>query len=343
MPRVTLNDIAKSVGCSKAAVSYALQNHPSISQATRDRIQKVAQTLGWTPNAELRQQMALVRSSASGRDLPNLAIIINRSQDQLEAITTIRLHLAGATERARELGYGVDVFNLHDTPLTPKRLITMLKTRGIRGVLVIDFEPTTPREYWRIAHDFATVSVGIDPVHTPVTISLIDYLSVGRRTIKELKSLGYEYPGPVLPSGTDRLVNGGFTGGLSAGLACNPTVKQLPIYYAGNKRDIFIQKKESPALQRWIQENQPDVLVSPDASGLVRTLESTPYASLPVFSLDWDADQKVAGGIDQRSYTVGVAGADALIAQLDRGEFGLPKTQKTVLVHEAWIAPSARA
>ena len=52
--RITLKDIAKTVGLSMATVSRALADHPDISRATKERVREVAQTLSYIPNYRAR-------------------------------------------------------------------------------------------------------------------------------------------------------------------------------------------------------------------------------------------------------------------------------------------------
>jgi DNA-binding LacI/PurR family transcriptional regulator len=54
MRRATIADIARVVGVSKGAVSYALNGRPGVSEATRRRILQVAKDLGWHPSSAAR-------------------------------------------------------------------------------------------------------------------------------------------------------------------------------------------------------------------------------------------------------------------------------------------------
>ena len=45
--RVTLNDIAKSAGVSRATVSLVVRNNPLVARATRDRVQSSIASLGY--------------------------------------------------------------------------------------------------------------------------------------------------------------------------------------------------------------------------------------------------------------------------------------------------------
>jgi DNA-binding LacI/PurR family transcriptional regulator len=50
MKRPTIGDIARRAGVSKAAVSYALNGRPGVSEETRDRVSRIAHALGWRAN-----------------------------------------------------------------------------------------------------------------------------------------------------------------------------------------------------------------------------------------------------------------------------------------------------
>ena len=48
---VTIKDLAKYCNCSISTVSYALNGSNQVSEKTRERIQKAAKELDYTPNA----------------------------------------------------------------------------------------------------------------------------------------------------------------------------------------------------------------------------------------------------------------------------------------------------
>ena len=49
--RVTIADVARQAGLSKGAVSYALNGQPGVSEATRQRVLRLALEMGWHPNS----------------------------------------------------------------------------------------------------------------------------------------------------------------------------------------------------------------------------------------------------------------------------------------------------
>lgn len=70
--RVTLDDIATASGTSIATVSRALQGSPRVASATRERIEKVAEELGYRANvaASPNSRPDLLLGSGAARALP---------------------------------------------------------------------------------------------------------------------------------------------------------------------------------------------------------------------------------------------------------------------------------
>lgn len=49
--KVTISDVAQAAGVSNSAVSYALNDKPGVSESTREKVLKVAESMGWKPNS----------------------------------------------------------------------------------------------------------------------------------------------------------------------------------------------------------------------------------------------------------------------------------------------------
>src|SRR5438552_3565483 len=105
-----LQDIADQAGLSKATVSLALRNHPSIPPPTRTRIQKLAEQMGYRPNPLVSALMAYQRTTQAIRPTGlTLAVVIDfpRSTSTWRQYLSEDL-LAAAGARARELGYNIE-------------------------------------------------------------------------------------------------------------------------------------------------------------------------------------------------------------------------------------------
>lgn len=53
MPRIRMLDVARKAGVDKSTVSLALSGSPKLPEATRSRIQRIAEELGYTPDPGL--------------------------------------------------------------------------------------------------------------------------------------------------------------------------------------------------------------------------------------------------------------------------------------------------
>jgi LacI family transcriptional regulator len=337
MPRITLRAIAEKVGCTRSAVSYGLRSHPTISVELREKIKAAAMEMGWSPDANLRQQMALIRSSAKRTDAPNIGLILNRSKAEFTSWPTLKEHFRGMCERAAELGFGVDVFRMKETPLSVDRLDTVLKTRGISGVIFVDIDMSSTGEYLALAANFASVAVGFIAEDAPLHTVTVDYLALGRRAIRELTQMGFKRPGIVLTKSAEQIVRWSFTGGLQTGLVSLPEVDRIPMLYCGEDTS-YIPVEEFQRIEAWVEAYRPDVLLAVDTYMLKACfIEHPVHSKIPIYSLDWHPNEGADGGIDQSSYEVGVAGLEVVVAQLDRGEKGLPRIPRSTTVREKWV------
>ncbi|MGI8869976.1 MAG: LacI family DNA-binding transcriptional regulator [Mycobacteriales bacterium] len=75
MARITIADLARELGISKSAVSYALNSQPGVSAATRERVQELARRHGWYPSSSAR--------ALSGAGPPAIGLVLSRPIDLL--------------------------------------------------------------------------------------------------------------------------------------------------------------------------------------------------------------------------------------------------------------------
>lgn len=140
--RITQKDIAKKAGVDGSTVSLALSGHPRIPGATRARIEAVAEELGYRPDPALATIAAARwkgRRDARGTTLAFLA------DDLKTAEIELKLYLDGVQHQADLLGYRVEPFSLCNYP-SPEALLRVIRTRGIRGIVVGQSRRELPRE-----------------------------------------------------------------------------------------------------------------------------------------------------------------------------------------------------
>lgn len=336
---VPLSLIAAKIGCSRSTVSYALRNHSCISLEKRQEIQALARELGWHPDAELSKQLALIRTSAR-RDAPNLAVVLSKPWQDFIEENSPRRQLEGIKRRAGELGYSLTVFNLAEAALSPVRLLKILQTRGITGIV---FLATTgqgtclDREHLLIGKHFATSVVGLRYPDPSFHVAISDLLSTGHLAVTRLREEGYRRPGTVLPLGLDRTLNWGFGGGISSGAYTLPARDRLPICYVGQD-ETHLPEYSFPEIVRWIGRMKPDVLVTTDTKYLGKCLAQHPrlQRKLRICSLSYHPGSTRDFGVDQQEEEVGGAAVDLVVAALHRGESGIPRVQRALQVEGRW-------
>jgi LacI family transcriptional regulator len=83
----TINDIARIAGVSKKTVSRVINDSPSLTQETREKVRAVITELGYVPNPQARA-LALGRNFLIGlvHDNPNAQMILNMQQGILEGL-----------------------------------------------------------------------------------------------------------------------------------------------------------------------------------------------------------------------------------------------------------------
>jgi DNA-binding LacI/PurR family transcriptional regulator len=137
MRRATIADIARAVGVSKGAVSYALNGRPGVSEATRRRVLEVAEEFGWHPSSA-------ARALSDGR-AGVLGLIIDRPARML-GIESFFMQLISGIEAvlsARSIGLLLQVTDDRASELAAYR--RWWAQRSVDGVIVVDLAGADPR------------------------------------------------------------------------------------------------------------------------------------------------------------------------------------------------------
>src|ERR1700712_5250713 len=131
MVRHTIDDIAGRLGLSRAAVSYALNGLPGVSDATRARVVAVAVELGWQPNVSAR---SLSRSKADA-----IGLVLARPAEEVDSEPYYMGLLAGI--EAATAGAGVSLvlrFVVPDEQVEIEAYRRWHAEHRVDGVLLVD-------------------------------------------------------------------------------------------------------------------------------------------------------------------------------------------------------------
>lgn len=336
--RATLRDIASQAGLTRMAVSLALRGKAGVSDATRNKVLRLAKQLGYRPDPEVSKLLARIRSRASIEISSCLALLTSGpAPGDWKRLATERKYVEGATERAREYGYRLEEFWLNERGMTRDRLASIIWNRGIEGVVIA---PLQGKLSGRDARDldfeldrFAAVEIS-ETFETPdLDRSIHDQYTSMQRCLHELCALGYRRIGFVVEDSLDLRVNGKWTASFLEHRNRHGEGDLLP--------PLILPGTSQSSFDRWFERHGPEAIVSVDRLGLellkargCRIPRDVGYASL---DLDGEESQKLQlSGIDQNSRRVGAAAVDMLVAAIQRGQRGLPEHPVRLEVEGTW-------
>lgn len=330
----TTREIAAACRCSQSTVSNALRDHPRISPATREKIQRVARSLGWRANPLASAFMAHLRSTKRPRYLASLAFAVtNPRSAQIDALPPHqRESFHGARQRAEELGYVLEPVWLHEPGLNAVRLARILKSRGMPGLLVPSL--LGPADYFS-AFDwpsFASVALGHALPGVPLHRVAFNYSRGVPMALRRLHEMGYRRIAVIVSTAYDAKVDHGW----------------LPPLYFEQKQPWarrclkpLVFSETNPAERRriasWIEETRPDVILGEYiAWHALHDLGWEIPGDVAFASFDWSVDHPDIAGIHQGHDTLGRMAVDLLTAQLLQNERGLAATPKLLLIDGSW-------
>lgn len=326
--RITLREIAAAAHVSVMTVSYALRNSPEVSAAERERIQMLAERLGYRPDPLLSHLMAHLRTQRTPKSAANLALLT-----MLDAEFVRRL-VAGATQRAGKLGYDLTRIDLRTVKNTGALTRTLL-ARGVAGVVLAPVEdPGLYRDLldWS---QFAAVAMTYSLVNLPVNRVVAHHFDNAVRTFALLKERGYRRIGLAMTPDMEFRANHSYSGAY-ARLGLIEGDDLPPILLLGEDRRT--------AVSRWFKRHRPDAVVLANSNHLRESI--APHVPAPVLQattfvcLDHDARDHVPG-IDQLFETIGSHAVDDVVSQIQRGERGLRPNPTVTMVEGQWVESPA--
>jgi LacI family transcriptional regulator len=333
--RVTIRDIAARVGVSHVTVSLALKNSTRISKRRRDEVQKLAVEMGYRPDPIL-SSLVVYRQSKRLPQIQSALAWLNhwKHPEAWRKIKDFNAYWTGATKAAERYGYRLDEF-VWQPEFTAQRLETILKTRGVRGVLIPP-HPTQPD--WGNFHwnDFSVVRFGLS-VRSPYShVVTSDHLRSVVSSIEKIYSYGYKRIGFVMPADFDLRMGGNYSGGLIAAQKVLQLRYPLPPLMTrfGVTERVFNQK-----FKQWLNKCRPDAILTGDVRVVealkvlgLRTPQDIAVAATSVFDIPLDT------GVDQNSEEIGRVAAETLVSLINANEKGIPAFPRRILIEGCWIA-----
>ncbi|MFP4379970.1 MAG: LacI family DNA-binding transcriptional regulator [Candidatus Sumerlaeia bacterium] len=200
--RMSLADIARELGVSRATVSLALKDHHRISETTKKRVRDLAERLGYEPSAALSAAMSEARVGGAPVYRETIACVsvykpldyYERAEARENTTRPMREFLVGLRERAAEVGCRLDFFSTADVPA--QALIKVLQARGIRRAILVGHwaDRKAIQTLYPLWDHFACVALGaLEPQWVQGPLVLPDYFAAGRLTFIKAWVAGYRH------------------------------------------------------------------------------------------------------------------------------------------------------
>jgi LacI family transcriptional regulator len=325
-PRVNQRAIATRLGISAGTVSMALRNYPRIHPATRERVKRVAEEMGYQPEPILQGLVNYSRAKRQSAKFTRLAWVNTwpRPNELLEH-PEYGAYWEGAQEAALAMGYQLIEFEL-GTKLTCAEFRRQLRKQGTGGLLLPPAGMPLPDDFpWDKYHVVCLSHRRGKSSNHFVTPDRVENVALAFSTMRQR---GYRRIGFItdeLPTTIDEKLSA--IGFLNAQIEL-PEEDRLP---------IFTTREGTSAddLADWIKLHQPDAILSdlPEVTGLLKAahIEVPHQVGLALSALPANA---VESGVDPHGKEIGRAGIELLKGMLDG--FVQPEIRLRISIKGCW-------
>jgi LacI family transcriptional regulator len=342
--RISMADVARRARLSKNAVSLALRNDPQIPEATRARVARLAREMGYRKDPVVSELMARLRQGGGAANRLNLALV-NANEDELafRRHPTIPTYVEGCRRRTDHLGASLDTFWLHEPGRTARGFIRLLRTRGIRGLILTGMMDTNRLPAWfePVVEEFPVVVTGVRTADPALSHCCVDHYMLTSIAMRHAIDLGYRRPALILHDRIDRLVDQRYTAGFANAQRLLPASGRCaPLYLKDHEEAL------TPRFARWLHKAQPDVVFTLYNVVIkwIREMGLSIPGDVGVIQLEWRAHHPEIAGMNQHNDVVGEAAVDMLIGMIHNGERGVPAFPRSTLVGATWTdGPSVSA
>jgi LacI family transcriptional regulator len=350
--RITQTDVARVAGVHNTTVSLSLKNSRLIPDATRKRIQEIAEAMGYCPDPALTALVAYRNSRRSKRQTETIAYITNWEtkwgwRDQ----PSQGKYYFGAQQAAAEAGYHIEHFWLGENGMTQRRLSDVLLHRGISGALIASHRSVSDELSGIDWTRLSAVKIGCFPRLPALNQVTLDQSSVVALAIRHILSSGYRRVGLVIPQSWDQSVNQAWSKAFFAEQCLFAGKERLPILYLQDlKPEISavgirsVRSADTRAFAKWYHEHRPEVIVGMGPLVLPHLEHIGLLVPRDVSYVDLLLENSGnVAGVRQNCERAGELAVEMLAAQLQQNAFGIPAIPTVTSVGGEWVEGNSLA
>lgn len=334
--RCNYRDIAAAAEVCVATVSLAMRNHPSLPVATRERIQGVAEKLGYRPNARVAELMGAIRRNRSVEEVTEAGAMFwsDASRAKVRAFPHLRKLEEAARARCARAGLDLEFFYQEDgMEAGAKATERVLRARGIRGVILAPLIRRPQRHLEWAWENFTVVIAGSGQWHPEFHRVRFSHFEDVGLIVHQLMQRGRKRIALVADARVDNRSQHAMTGGFWA--VVSPEVRRAETVFVSSGRD-------KRAFGKWLSELRPEVLIvgSSEALGWLAGREDAP--EVVVTSRELAPEAKDCAGVRQDYAALGEAAAEQLLGLLSFNQTGVPANPLRVYLRGTWVEAARR-
>lgn len=333
----TIRSLARSLGLSRTTVSYALNGRGRVGSRTAELVRRAAEAAGYKANPLTATVLGQIRRSSGASFHGTIAML-----DLFEPVhwphgPFPREMVAGAKQRALEMGFSVEEFVVGAGHLTVPRLDTILQSRGINAIVVLptwqsqDLSALDWSRYAAINTDYLPSGPALHSVCCEHYESMLMLL-------EKLRELGYRRPGLLVEKGRAERVQYRQLAALSAFRSLHPECEAVP--------PLITEQPPRCAedFAPWFKKHRPDVLLTHvvESKTWLESCERKPGETGFVL-LNLILKTFPCSGLDLQPRVLGARAVELVIGQLLRNELGVPSWPSKTTVLARWVeGPTTR-
>lgn len=332
----SLHAVAAAAKVSAMTVSRVLNNSPHVSPRTRKRVQTIVERLGYRPDPQIAQLMARVRDHRRRRVESVIAVVRDDiPEDELHDPAYQYVSTHDIRKRAEQHGYRAEEFFLGQGGITAKRLVGILTTRGIEGLIISPQSSQnigTQLDYSR----FAAATFGYGLQHPALHRASTNMTRGILQATAGLRARGYRRIGLAVTQWVDARSDHTYSGAMLNFQQKIPAKDRVPLL-------LFPENnlaQEADVFCAWFRKNHPDVVITFDSyvpDWLRKKLKLRIPEDVGLVVHDWVERHAGFAGIHHRRPHVAAAAVDLLATQLTHNERGIPEVPRQILIPPAWI------
>jgi DNA-binding LacI/PurR family transcriptional regulator len=327
----TVRSLARLLGLSRTTVSDALRETGRTSPETAERVRKAAEAMGYRRNPLAASLMSELRRSRGTTFRGVLAAVDLEEPGRPPHSGAYHAELVqGASERAVSLGFKLEKFAVGEHGVSQPRLDSILKSRGIHGVILLpawqtpDFSTLDWSHYAGVYTDNIIERPALHSICSDQYRSLISALH-------RLREAGYQRPGVFVQRHQDERLQHRWTAAFRSFHESVGTANMIP--------PLVMDTLSPSEFTAWFRKYNPDVVLG-HHSEAIDWMESC-GARVPIThgfaTLNASMRDRPCAGLDLQAKEIGARAVELVIAQLQRNERGLPPWPTSTTILGRWV------